>query len=105
MMAVVNIVGKSKTEVLDTIAWCAARNIWFSIQRQSAVDDERRYGHHCLRCGYERYNSKGNGPEVSNKDWEDISQDRSYFYIGDFGNNALETEKTHILRVEKIACR
>lgn len=26
-------------------------------------------------------------PQVSNKDWEAIAQDRDYIYIGDFGNN------------------
>lgn len=40
--------------------------------------------------------------KVSNKDWEEISQDSSYFYIGDFGNNASGNRKDlHILRVEK----
>lgn len=37
-----------------------------------------------------------------NKDWEEISQDSTYFYIGDFGNNASGNRKDlHILRVEK----
>ncbi|WP_367768363.1 T9SS C-terminal target domain-containing protein [Flavobacterium sp. WC2421] len=39
---------------------------------------------------------------VSNKDWEEISQDSSYFYIGDFGNNVSGNRKDlHILKVEK----
>tara|TARA_R110000868_G_scaffold29106_6_gene108470 strand:- start:12933 stop:13922 length:990 start_codon:yes stop_codon:yes gene_type:complete len=39
---------------------------------------------------------------VENKDWEEISQDSSYFYIGDFGNNVSGNRKDlHILRVEK----
>jgi hypothetical protein len=39
---------------------------------------------------------------VSNKDWEEITQDSSYFYIGDFGNNVSGNRKDlHILRVEK----
>jgi hypothetical protein len=67
------------------------------------VDDERRYGHHCLRCGYERYNSKGNGPEkVSNKDWEDISQD-SFFILAILEIMLEKQKKTSIFWVEKIA--
>lgn len=41
---------------------------------------------------------------VVNQDWEAIAQDSSYFYIGDFGNNAAGNRKDlHILRVEKKA--
>lgn len=37
-----------------------------------------------------------------NRDWEEISQDETYFYVGDIGNNVnLNSEKLHILRVEK----
>jgi hypothetical protein len=37
-----------------------------------------------------------------NKDWEEIAQDESYIYIGDFGNNYLGNRKDlHILRVLK----
>lgn len=39
---------------------------------------------------------------VINKDWEEISQDSSYLYIGDFGNNTSGNRKDlHILRIEK----
>lgn len=40
--------------------------------------------------------------KVSNTDWEEISQDSSYLYIGDFGNN-YQGNRTdlHILRIEK----
>jgi hypothetical protein len=39
---------------------------------------------------------------VTNTDWEEISQDSLYFYIGDFGNNASGNRKDlHILRIEK----
>lgn len=40
--------------------------------------------------------------KVINTDWEDISQDSIYIYIGDFGNN-FEGNRTdlHILRIEK----
>jgi len=39
---------------------------------------------------------------VSNTDWEDITQDSLYLYIGDFGNNANGNRTDlHILRVEK----
>lgn len=39
---------------------------------------------------------------VVNTDWEEISQDSSYIYIGDFGNNGSGNRKDlHILRIEK----
>jgi hypothetical protein len=39
---------------------------------------------------------------VINRDWEEITQDSSYFYIGDFGNNVSGNNKDlHILRIEK----
>ena len=39
---------------------------------------------------------------VKNGEWEDISQDSLYLYIGDFGNNVLGNRKDlHILRIEK----
>jgi hypothetical protein len=43
-----------------------------------------------------------NLPNVKNNDWEDISQDETYFYIGDFGNN-YQGNRTdlHILKIEK----
>jgi len=39
---------------------------------------------------------------IKNNDWEAISQDSSYIYIGDFGNN-LQGNRTdlHILRIDK----
>jgi len=41
---------------------------------------------------------------ATNKDWEEIAQDSSYFYIGDFGNNVSGNRKDlRILRVEKIS--
>ncbi|SHG11763.1 hypothetical protein SAMN05443549_102105 [Flavobacterium fluvii] len=40
--------------------------------------------------------------KVINTDWEEISQDSSYIYVGDFGNNFLGNRKDlHLLRVEK----
>ncbi len=37
-----------------------------------------------------------------NKDWEEISQDSNYVYVGDFGNNSSGNRTDlHILRVEK----
>lgn len=37
-----------------------------------------------------------------NKDWEEISQDSSYIYIGDFGNNVSgNRQDLHILRIQK----
>jgi len=39
--------------------------------------------------------------EVKNIDWEEISQDRNYIYIGDFGNNLGNRTDLHILRIKK----
>lgn len=40
--------------------------------------------------------------KVVNTDWEEISQDSSYIYIGDFGNNSRGNRTDlHILRIEK----
>jgi hypothetical protein len=38
---------------------------------------------------------------TSNLDWEEITQDSLYLYVGDFGNNAGNRTDLHILRVEK----
>lgn len=41
-------------------------------------------------------------PNVTNADWEELSQDENYLYLGDFGNNASGNRKDlHILRIEK----
>ena len=43
-----------------------------------------------------------NLPYVTNTDWEEISQDENYLYIGDFGNNASGNRTDlNILRIEK----
>ncbi len=43
-----------------------------------------------------------NMPNVVNTDWEEISQDDDYLYIGDFGNNAHGNRSDlHILRIKK----
>jgi hypothetical protein len=39
--------------------------------------------------------------KVENNDWEEISQDDRFIYLGDFGNNSGERTDLHILRVEK----
>ena len=40
--------------------------------------------------------------KVTNHDWEEVSQDSSYLYIGDFGNNATGNRTDlHILKIEK----
>jgi hypothetical protein len=40
--------------------------------------------------------------KVKNTDWEEISQDSSYIYVGDFGNNFQGNRNNlHILRIEK----
>ena len=47
---------------------------------------------------YQSYTLTG----TQNTDWEEISQDDTYFYIGDFGNNANGNRRNlYILRVEK----
>ncbi|WP_300566806.1 T9SS C-terminal target domain-containing protein [Flavobacterium sp.] len=41
-------------------------------------------------------------PNVINKDWEEIAQDKDFIYIGDFGNNAAgRRTDLNILRIEK----
>jgi len=41
-------------------------------------------------------------PKTSNRDWEEISQDSAFLYVGDFGNNVnANSKKLHILRIEK----
>lgn len=40
--------------------------------------------------------------KVKNTDWEEITQDSSYIYIGDFGNNFQGNRKDlHLLRIDK----
>lgn len=42
--------------------------------------------------------------KVKNRDWEEISQDSSYIYIGDFGNNGSGNRKDlQILKIDKSA--
>ncbi|HRO42568.1 MAG TPA: T9SS type A sorting domain-containing protein [Flavipsychrobacter sp.] len=41
---------------------------------------------------------------VTNYDWEDITQDSNYFYVGDFGNNGNGNRTDlHILRISKAS--
>ena len=43
-------------------------------------------------------------PAVVNTDWEEISQDSNYVYIGDFGNNVSGNRTDlHILKISKIS--
>ncbi len=43
---------------------------------------------------------------VVNRDWEEISQDGDYIYLGDFGNNASGNRSDlHLLRIEKQSFR
>lgn len=45
-----------------------------------------------------------NLPNVSNTDWEEISQDEDFLYVGDFGNNAHGNRSDlHILRISKTS--
>lgn len=68
------------------------------------------------------HNDSGNAPELyeidkntgvvlrvvsiknaTNKDWEDITQDNDYIYIGDIGNNKGDREDLNILKISKQA--
>lgn len=41
-------------------------------------------------------------PGVENRDWEEISQDSAFIYIGNFGNNVnANSQKLHILKIDK----
>ncbi len=40
---------------------------------------------------------------VKNNDWEDLSQDDQFFYLGDFGNNSHNRERLSIYRIQKQA--
>ncbi len=40
-------------------------------------------------------------PGVVNQDWEEISQDEDFIYVGDFGNNLGNRSNLHILRIDK----
>jgi hypothetical protein len=40
-------------------------------------------------------------PGVTNRDWEDLSDDEHYFYLGDIGNNRHKKDTLQILRIEK----
>jgi len=40
---------------------------------------------------------------VPNRDWEDITQDSSYFYLADVGNNYHKRSLLHIYRIDKKA--
>ncbi len=45
-------------------------------------------------------------PGVINNQWEEISQDENYLYIGDFGNNTSgDRTDLHLLRVEKSSLK
>jgi len=44
-------------------------------------------------------------PGVVNQDWEEISQDEGYIYVGDFGNNMGNRKDLHILRIEKLSLK
>jgi len=40
---------------------------------------------------------------IENRDWEEISQDEEYIYIGDFGNNSGNRTDLRILKVSKVS--
>lgn len=42
---------------------------------------------------------------VVNRDWEDLSQDEEYIYVGDIGNNRGNRKDLHILRIEKLSLK
>jgi len=40
---------------------------------------------------------------VVNRDWEEISQDENFIYVGDIGNNRGDRTDLHILRINKLS--
>ncbi|WP_146185081.1 T9SS C-terminal target domain-containing protein [Flavobacterium pallidum] len=38
---------------------------------------------------------------LENRDWEDLGQDKTYFYLGNFGNNAHRVDTLQIYRIRK----
>src|SRR5690606_7458204 len=41
-------------------------------------------------------------PDVLNRDWEDMTQDQNFIYVGDFGNNSQgNRQDLRILRITK----
>lgn len=44
-------------------------------------------------------------PRVVNQDWEEISQDEDFIYVGDFGNNMGNRKNLHILRIDKTGLK
>ena len=39
--------------------------------------------------------------DTKNRDWEDITRDDEFIYIGDIGNNRNEREKLSIVKIQK----
>ena len=40
---------------------------------------------------------------IENRDWEEISQDEEYVYIGDFGNNSGNRRDLRIIKISKVS--
>jgi hypothetical protein len=40
---------------------------------------------------------------IENRDWEEISQDEEYVYIGDFGNNSGNRRDLRIIKIRKVS--
>ncbi|OIP81252.1 MAG: hypothetical protein AUK44_10355 [Porphyromonadaceae bacterium CG2_30_38_12] len=63
-------------------------------------DDTNLYG---LNTNFDNYTTF-HLSKVKNTEWEEISQDDFYIYLGDFGNNSLGNRTDlNILRVEKLS--
>jgi len=41
--------------------------------------------------------------DIENRDWEEISQDEEYVYIGDFGNNSGNRRDLRIIKISKVS--
>jgi hypothetical protein len=67
------------------------------MDQHNAWDFETQFKQILFKLKFEDFKLK-----VKNTDWEEISQDSSYIYVGDFGNN-YQGNRTdlHILRIEK----
>ncbi len=84
----------------DDLAETSGLSLWDGyVWTHNDSEDTRLYGLDTVNADIMLdYELKG----VVNTDWEEISQDKVYLYVGDFGNN-LSGNRTdlHLLRIEK----
>lgn len=86
---------KLSDSIAETSGLIASENLLWT---QNDDNDTNIYGLNTKGKILKKINLEG----VKNNEWEEISQDSMYLYIGDFGNNSLGNRKDlHILRIEK----